>query len=218
MKAVIFDMDGVIFDSERMYIDCCVEAAEEFGMENIVETCHRCIGVTTEITRAILVETYRDEELVDRFRKRTVSMFREKYDAGLLGMKTGVKELLQYLKSRGTRTAIASSTASGIVERELTEAGIREYFSCVIGGDLVRRSKPNPDIFLKAAETLGEDPSNCVVIEDSFNGIRAAKAAGMTAVMVPDQLEPDEEMRRLADRIEDSLLRVLELCEMGELI
>ena len=210
MKAFIFDMDGVIFDSERLYIDCCIEVAEKLGMDQIVETCHRCIGVTTEVTRAILLETYRDIDLVDRFREQSVALVRSKIDSGLLELKPGVRELLDFLRAKGCHIAIASSTRTDIVEKELADAGLIGYFSAVVGGDRAQRSKPNPDIFLKAAELLGEKPENCVVIEDSFNGIRAAKAAGMTAIMVPDQLVPDEEIRGIADFVLPSLLVVKE--------
>ena len=213
MKAFIFDMDGVIFDSERLYIDCCIEVAEKLGMDQIVETCHRCIGVTTEVTRAILLETYRDIDLVDRFREQSVALVRSKIDSGLLELKPGVRELLDFLRAKGCRIAIASSTRTDIVEKELADAGLIGYFSAVVGGDRAQRSKPNPDIFLKAAELLGEKTENCVVIEDSFNGIRAAKAAGMTAIMVPDQLVPDEEIRGLADFVLPSLLVVKERIE-----
>lgn len=215
MKAFIFDMDGVIFDSERLYLDCCVEIAETLGMDHIVEAVHRCIGVTTDVTRMILMETYRDRELVDRFRDLSVALVRERIEAGLLKMKPGVRQLLDDLQAAGCRIALASSTQTDIVEKELSDAGLRDYFSAVVGGDRAKRSKPNPDIFLVAAGLLGEEPENCIVIEDSFNGIRAAKAAGMTAVMVPDQLEPDEEIRTLADLVLPSLLDVKEWIKNG---
>ena len=215
MKAFIFDMDGVIFDSERLYLDCCVEIAETLGMDHIVEAVHRCIGVTTDVTRMILMETYRDRELVDRFRDLSVALVRERIEAGLLKMKPGVRQLLDDLQAAGCRIALASSTQTDIVEKELSDAGLRDYFSAVVGGDRAKRSKPNPDIFLVAAGLLGEEPENCIVIEDSFNGIRAAKAAGMTAVMVPDQLEPDEEIRALADLVLPSLLDVKEWIKNG---
>jgi len=130
-------------------------------------------------------------------------------------MKPGVRQLLDDLQAAGCRIALASSTQTDIVEKELSDAGLRDYFSAVVGGDRAKRSKPNPDIFLVAAGLLGEEPENCIVIEDSFNGIRAAKAAGMTAVMVPDQLEPDEEIRALADLVLPSLLDVKEWIENG---
>ena len=205
----IFDMDGVIFDSERLYIECCAEAAEALGMKNIVEVCHRCIGVTTDVTRAILISEYGDAALVDRFTQASVSRFKEKYSAGELRMKPGVIELLKHLEQNGYRIALASSTRTDIVSAELRDAGIIRFFDEITGGDQVSRSKPNPDIFLHTAEKLGEKPDSCVVIEDSFNGIRAAKAANMTALMVPDQLQPDEEVRALADSILESLFEVI---------
>ena len=192
VKAVLFDMDGVIFDSERLYLDCCAEAAAKLNMENIEEVCLRCIGVTKEITRGILLEAYREETLVDTFTAQAVSLFQEKYREGRL-------------KKNGIKTAIASSTKTEIVEKEVCDAGIHPYFDRIVGGDQASRSKPNPDIFLKTAEQLEEAPESCVVIEDSFNGIRAAKAAGMTAIMVPDLLTPDEEIRALADHVVSNL-------------
>ena len=181
-RAFIFDMDGVIFDSERLYIECSLEASAELGLpqEGVIELCHRCIGVTPE------------------------------YNAGRMDVKPGAEELLKFLKQQGYPLAIASSTPTEIVRQELSAAGLLDYFDRIVGGDQVSRSKPNPDIFLRAAELLRTEPSRCIVIEDSFNGIRAAKAAGMTAVMVPDQLQPDEEIKALADRIELSLLHVLQ--------
>ena len=124
-------------------------------------------------------------------------------------VKPGVKELLTYLKSAGVKIAIASSTKKSGVARELKQAGFLEYFDELVCGDMVEKSKPNPDIFLKAAQCLGEEPENCIVIEDSFNGIRAAHAANMFAIMVPDILPPDEEMKEKASLILDSLNDVL---------
>ena len=210
VHAVIFDMDGVIFDSERLYVECCSEAAEKLGMADIVETCYRCIGVTTAVTHQIFIDTYGDEALVDRFREASVALFREKYAAGLLAVKPGVRELLEYLKGQGLDMAVASSTRTNIVENELADAGLLPFFDRVVGGDQVSRSKPHPDIFLRAAGALGEKPERCLVIEDSFNGVRAGRAAGMQVIMVPDLLQPDEEMRSLADAVEPSLLHVLE--------
>ena len=208
IEAIIFDMDGVIFDSENLYIACDVEIADKLHMKGIVEACYRTIGVTRERTREILTDIYHDEMLVDRFMTETSSLFRQKCREGLLKTKPGVQELLFFLKKRGYKTAIASSTATKIVEAELSEAGIRQCFDQIVGGDQVKRSKPAPDIFLKAAELLETAPERCAVIEDSFNGIRASRAAGMTAIMVPDLLQPDEEIRALADFVLPSLTEV----------
>ena len=116
IEAIIFDMDGVIFDSENLYIACDVEIADKLHMKGIVEACYRTIGVTRERTREILTDIYHDEMLVDRFMTETSSLFRQKCREGLLKTKPGVQELLFFLKKRGYKTAIASSTATKIVE------------------------------------------------------------------------------------------------------
>ena len=116
-------------------------------------------------------------------------------------MKSGIKELLRFLKENGYQIGLASSTRYEVVRQQLEDAGILPYFETLTCGDMVKKSKPEPDIFIKAAEALGVEPANCIVIEDSYNGIRAANRAGMFPIMVPDMIAPDEEMRELAKEI-----------------
>lgn len=207
-KAVIFDMDGVIFDSERVYIDCYKEIEDDFHVKDTEEVCKKCIGITSAETVRILHEHYGEDFPVDKFYGAAGEVFRRKYEENGLPMKPGVTELLKWLKDKGISTAIASSTKTEVVKQELKDAGILIYFDKIIGGDMVSRSKPNPDIFLKAAETLQVDTDEAFVIEDSFNGIRAAHAADIKAIMVPDILQPDEEIRGKAFKVLDSLLEV----------
>ena len=208
-KAVIFDMDGVIFDTERLYIESCVEVADKYGADNIEETCYRCIGINSVVTGQILYETYGKDFPLREFRAEVDKIFAKKFDEKA-PVKPGVKELLTYLKSAGVKIAIASSTKKEGVSRELKQAGFLDYFDELVCGDMVEKSKPDPDIFLKAAECLGVEPEKCIVIEDSFNGIRAAHAAKMFAIMVPDILPPDEEMKEKASIILKSLNEVLD--------
>ena len=140
-------------------------------------------------------------------------LFHDLYDGGRLPTKTGVKELLQYLKASCVKVALASSTRSAVVRQELTDAGLIEYFEVVIGGDMVSRSKPQPDIFLKACEKLGVEPEEAFAIEDSYNGIRAAAAGNLRPLMVPDMMPPTEEMEELAEVILDTLLDVKDYLE-----
>ena len=210
IKAVIFDMDGVIFDSERLYVKCDVQVAEKYGMKNVEEVCYRCIGTTTEETMRILRAAYgEDAPIEEMFREATV-LFREYCRENGMPEKPGVRELLQFLKENKTATALASSTLTEVVKQELAEAGLLGYFDVIIGGDTVKRSKPAPDIFLAAAERLGRAPEECCIIEDSYNGIRAAHAAGSFPIMVPDILQPDEEIRSLAGIVLPSLDAVRE--------
>ena len=135
-------------------------------------------------------------------------LYYDHYEREGLPLKSGARELLSALNGSGTPLALASSTRTETVRRELRDAGLLDFFDVVIGGDQVTRSKPHPEIFLRAAAELGTAPEECCVIEDSFNGIRAAAAAGMHPLMVPDMLQPDEEILALAERVFPSLHEV----------
>ena len=212
MDAVIFDMDGVIFDSERVFLECCIEAGEHFKLDRVEEVCRLCIGTTSKMTAQILMDEYGPDFPLDEYRKETNELFWKRYDeAGQLPVKTGVRELLELFKKQGRPLAIASSTRSEVVKRQLNDAGLLDFFDQVIGGEQVTRSKPEPDIFFSAAEALGVAPEKCLVIEDSHNGIRAAHTAGMIPIMVPDLLPVTDEMREKAWKILPSLVDVAEL-------
>ena len=219
---VIFDMDGVIFDTERMYLSCCVPAAEKLGLEGIEEVAHECIGLTEPETNKKLRAFIGDDALLEKFNQETYQIFKERYEADGLPVKEGAVQLLSYLEDVGAKTAIASSTRSHIVEMELRDAGLYDYFDIIVGGDMASASKPAPDIFLLAADKLGltvekgRITDECYIIEDSFNGVRAAHAAGATVLMVPDLLAPTEEIRALADHVFTSLLEAWEWFENGQ--
>ena len=212
ISAVIFDMDGVIFDSERIFLECCIEVGKRYKLERVEEVCRLCIGTTSKMTEQILMNEYGPDFQLDRFRGDTNELFWKRYDeAGQLPVLTGVELLLKKLKDLKYPLALASSTKSEVVKRQLKDAGLLDYFDIVIGGEQVSRSKPDPDIFLSAAEALKAAPEECLVIEDSHNGIRAAEAAGMIPVMVPDLLPATEEMKEKAWKILPSLVEVAEL-------
>ena len=199
--AVLFDMDGVIFDSERMLRDCWIAIAHREGLEGMEEVYGLCIGVNQRASDEILRRAYGEAFPVERFKKEAVGLFRERIAEQGLPVKPGAREILEELKERAVPLALASSTDQGPVRRELSEAGLLEFFDVLVTGDMVKNSKPHPEIFLTAAELLGVEPGDCFVIEDSYNGVRAAAAAGMRPIMVPDLLAPDEEMRSLAQVI-----------------
>lgn len=204
--AVIFDMDGVIFDSERAYIDVFAENVRKDGLPFIEEPCIESIGVTIDITRGIFHRYYGSDFDFEYYyhKGREVLM-----DRGV-DLKPCVFELFDYLRSKEVPVALASSTHRPIVTRMLSDAGLIDYFDVLVCGDSVAHSKPHPEIFLKAAEELGTAPQNCYVIEDSFNGIRAAHAAHTHPIMVPDIVQPDEEIRSLAQAVLPSLCKVKE--------
>ena len=210
---IIFDMDGVIFDTERCYHECAAMAGDKVGLEGVDEVAFECIGVTEEETARKMRARYGDDAPLEEFAREMRRIFMDRYEENGLPMKEGVVELLEFLKQRGAKIAVASSTKRDVVEMELRDAGLIEYFDVIVGGDMAQASKPAPDVFLLAAEKLGVDIQDCIVIEDSFNGVRAARTAGATVFMVPDMLEPTDEIRALTDRVFDSLMEVKEWIE-----
>lgn len=210
MKAVIFDMDGVIFDSERATYNIWLEIGEKYGIKDIDIPYRKTIGTNNELTRQIFLDYYGENSPFDMYKAEASAEYHRRYDGGRLPIMRGVKELLHYLKDNGIKTAIASSTRTALVKQQVIDAGIYDYFDKLVGGDMVSRSKPEPDIFLKAAELLNIAPEDCYVIEDSHNGIRAAKQAGMKPIMVPDMMEASEEMYEKSVAVLPSLFDVIE--------
>lgn len=207
-KAVIFDMDGVIFDSEQCIIECWKIVAEKYQIPNIEPVLYQCLGVTYEEGKRIFLTYYGEDFPYDKRKEERSDLYHERYDGGRLPLKPGVRELLVWLKENGYKVGVASSTRKEVVTKQLEDAGLLKYFDNITCGDMVARSKPEPDIYLMACERLGVQPEDAVAIEDSYNGIRSAYLAGMFPIMVPDLLEPDEEMRKLSGRIFESLIEV----------
>lgn len=205
LQAVIFDMDGVIFDSERLVIECWQVIAERHDIPDIVEICMRVQGNNREETGKRFREKYGNAFPYEAYKQEVSALFRRLYGGGRLPLKPGVAEILDELKRKGMPLALASSTRTDIVKQELADAHLLQCFDTVLGGDMAPRSKPEPDIFLAAAAALGVSPAGCYVLEDSFNGIRAAYRAGMHPVMVPDMQQPTEEIRGLAEVVVENL-------------
>lgn len=208
-------MDGVIFDTERVYIECCIEAAKALPVpeEQVYETCVKCTGTNEFQTMEFFhrdFSPFLTEAECQTLRDESVRFFKKRYAEKLIPMKAGVVELLDFLKERGVRTGLASSTRKDIVERELADAGILHYFESVTGGDVVKISKPNPEIYLIACDKMQVSPQECFAIEDSFNGIRAANAAGMRPIMVPDLIQPTDEIRQMAETVCSDLFGVID--------
>ena len=208
IKAVVFDMDGVIFDSESLVIRMWERVAKEHGVDGVVEVCRQCFGTNAEATKRIFLDHYGEDFPYDEYKAEMSALFHQEAAGGKLPQKPGVRELLEYLKKNGVAVGLASSTREAVVRKELEEGGFLPYFDVLVCGDMVSRSKPFPDIYLEACARLGFAPVDCCAIEDSYNGIRAAKAAGMRPIMVPDLAEPTEEMREKAECILPSLLEV----------
>ncbi len=209
-EAVVFDMDGVIFDSERCILDCWMEIADRYGLKEIEKNLLACIGTTAVKTKEIMMEAYGSGFDYDGFSAMASKAFHEKYDDGRLPVKPGVVELLDFLKKQGKRITLATSTRRQPVLYELENAGLLDYFNEIITGDMVNKSKPDPEIYLLACEKTGIMPKDAYAIEDSYNGIRSAHAGGLRAIMVPDLLPANDEMIELSEVVLGNLNDVIE--------
>ena len=206
---VIFDMDGVIFDSERAYIEAYKKLAPKYGLGDVERACIESIGVTRDVTKQIFISYHGSDFDFESYREEIAEELSNKE----FDIKPGVYELFDWLKEKKAGVALASSTRRHSVMRMLGSAGLTDRFSIIVCGDMVTRSKPHPEIFLTAAEGLGAEPEDCFVIEDSFNGIRAAHAAGMRPIMVPDIKQPDDEISALCEVVLPSLNEVIRYFE-----
>lgn len=194
IKAVVFDMDGVLLDSERITRIMWAKAGEEYGIDDVAASVKDCTGAARPFQYAYLRRKYGEDFPAEEFRQRCSHLFHEYADANGLPRMTYAKEILEYLKERGYVLALASSTNHDTVERELKEAGLIDFFETITCGDQVKNSKPHPEIYLTAAESIGVAPEDCAAVEDSPNGIRSCHAAGMKSIMVVDQIEPTEDL------------------------
>ena len=208
MMNIVFDMDGVIFDSEHVCERCWQDYKEKYQLKDAKGMFHACIGTTVEKTKEIVCSYQGEDFPYESFRKDTSERFHEIEAAEGLPVNKGARELLSWLKESGANVGLASSTRSETVVRQLTHAGLIQYFDVIVGGEMAKKSKPEPDIYLEACKRMGITPESAYGVEDSFNGMRSLYAAGLHPVMVPDLLEPDEEMNRIAEVILSDLFEV----------
>lgn len=208
-KAVVFDMDGVIFDSEICVIESWKVVAERHGIANVEKVLPHCLGRNYDTAKQIFLDYYGKDFPYDEYKKECSKVYHDTYDGGRLPMKPGIRELLEFLKQNDYKVGLASSTRKVTIVQQLEDAKLIQYFDDLVSGDMLTKSKPEPDIYLMACERLGVRPEAAIAIEDSYNGIRSAYRAGMFPIMVPDLMEPNEEMEDISGEILDSLFDVL---------
>jgi len=210
VKAVIFDMDGVLQDSETISDITWDMAAKEWGFENNFDVLQSCRGCNRADIAKKLKNFYGQNFDSVAFLNRTSELFYKIEDEKGIPLMPYAKEILEYLKPK-YKLALASSTRGVSVRRQMKAGGLIDFFETLTTGDMVEHSKPEPEIYLKAAESIGIKPENCVAVEDSPNGIKSAYAAGMRVIMVPDKIQPDEELKKLCWKICPSLEAVKDL-------
>jgi len=203
-KAVIFDMDGLLFDTERLYCRAMTQAAAELGETLPLELYLGMIGLPGLDNMAMLAAHYGEAFDVKAFWAASRARFHELAEVEI-GLKAGVVELLDHLDALDLPRAIATTSRRESADHHLAAHGLTARFDAIVAHGDYERGKPHPDPYLKAAEILGVAPRDCLVLEDSHNGVRSAAAAGAMAVMAPDMLPATDEMRGLCVEIVEDL-------------
>ncbi len=215
IKAVIFDMDGLMFDTERLAAKALIEAANEQGIDMNFEETQLSLGYTRNAMYDLYKEYYKDIKDVDtgKMVDRGYEIMEEVlFSAGPEKMPF-IEELLVYLRENNYKIAVASSSDIVHIENNLEKTNLRGFIDIVASGEEVENSKPEPDVFLLAAKRLGVEAKNCVVLEDSKFGIMAANSADMASIMIPDTFSPDEITKKLSYKIVGNLWDVVSILE-----
>jgi HAD superfamily hydrolase (TIGR01509 family) len=206
VSAVVFDMDGLMLDTERIALVVWRQAAADLGFALDDEVAERMVGRTSATNRLMLQMHFGESFSYDELWALADSRYLEALNRDGVPRKDGLVELLDFLAARGIPRAVATSTSPDLARHKLERAGVVQYFDIVVGGTDVERGKPAPDIFLRAAERLGKLPVECVALEDSGPGIFAASTAGMVTILIPDGgREPLAETRERATFVVESL-------------
>ncbi|MGC4018420.1 MAG: HAD family phosphatase [Muricomes sp.] len=209
-------MDGLIFNSERVVQRSWEWAGEILGFPRMGERIYHTLGFNARTREVFFKETVSPEFPMSEFNALTHKRYREIVEQEGLEKKPGVEELLAYAVEEGCKVALATSTSRIHAEKLMEEQGLLKYFDGAVFGDMVTEGKPHPEIYQKACMKIQVPPAHALALEDSPTGIRAAAAAGMRAIVVPDLVEPSEDILELAWRRCGTLFDVLKLLKEGE--
>ena len=213
IEAIVFDMDGLLFDSERIVQRSWEEAGNQLGLEHMGETIYHTLGMNLAGRNHYFRNTIAKDFPCEEFAKQARIWFYKIVNEEGLPMKNGARKLLEYGKVNGYRMAIATSSRKEYALKNLKAAKIYDFFDAGVFGDMVQHAKPDPEIYLKACDSIGADPVNCIALEDAPAGIRAAYAAGMKPIMIPDLVAPTPEIEALLYETCDTLLGVIGILE-----
>ena len=213
VQAVIFDMDGLMIDTESVAFTAWKHVGETIGIEVPFEVQESMVGLTMVDSSNLLVQHFGDEALVDRVMATADEKYQAMLSAGEFAVKPGLFELLEKIKEMGLPVAVATSSRRKNADKKLKVIGLEDRFVTVVTSDDVERGKPSPDLYQEATKRLDLDPANCLALEDSAPGIRSAAAAGCPVIMVPDYKAADDEDREIASAVVDSLLDVIPMLD-----
>jgi HAD superfamily hydrolase (TIGR01509 family) len=210
-RAVVFDMDGLLLDSERICMSIFADLCTQYGFAFDRIAYGRCIGTNRAGTRRVLQDGYGTEFPYEAIEDEWMSRYEARVLAEPVPLKTGAMAVLECLRERRVPIALATSTQAPLACRKLELAGLDGYFEIVVTGDQVSCGKPDPEPYVEAVRRLGQTAADCWALEDSDNGVLSAHRAGMTVVQIPDLIEPSAEVRAIGHVVVDSLVDVLAL-------
>ncbi|MBR3311329.1 MAG: HAD family phosphatase [Solobacterium sp.] len=203
-KGVIFDMDGLLFDTEAVWQRNWSRVAADMGIDLPEAFRKEICGTSGEIMKRVIEKYYSVDDGTEIMQNVINGVHSDLKDN--VPEKPGLHEILEHFRNKGMKMAVASSSSQAQIESNCRNAGILEYFDALVSGAQIGKSKPAPDIFLAAAEKIGIAPEDCYVFEDAFNGVQAGYAAGSAVIMIPDMTAPTDEIRAMTYAVYDSLL------------
>lgn len=210
IKAVIFDMDGVLFDTERVYLESWIKVFKEYGYTMTKEIYIPLMGTGRKNVKEVFKKTFGDNIPIEEMYVKKDELLFKAIDNNEVPLKLGAIDILCYLKEEGYKIALATSAKRDRVTKQIQANNMNNMFNAIVCGDDVVNSKPDPEIFLKAAKKLDVNPENCVVIEDSLAGIKGANKGGMKGFHVEDLKKADDEIKTLSTKTFKNLVEIKE--------
>ena len=214
VNTVIFDMDGVIFDTERIYLEAWTDVFDKYGYKMTKEVYTSVMGVGRKNVIKTFKHIYGNDLPIDKMYKEKDQILFNRIEEGTVPTKEGVHEILSFLRENDYKVALATSAKRQRVDKHLKDANLEGVFDVTVCGDEVEKAKPNPDIFLKAANKLEGDRERCIVVEDSLAGVKAGHNAGMIVVNIPDLKDYDDELERFSHKVFKNLIDFKEYLDL----
>jgi len=215
-KGIVFDMDGVIFDTENLAVRTWTQAFTHFGIDLSEDLAKTTVGMSFEDTCQYFIQHIHTPFDIEPIIKQRFDYTEQFIETNGVPLKAGVFELLDFLKAKDYKIAVATSTVSQTARPYLDNAGLTRYFHTILCGDNIQRRKPEPDIYLMACDHLNLAPADCIALEDSPTGVQAAYRAGLKVIMVPDILQPDKHVKNMLFAEIPNLHYVIDLLQTTE--